>query len=105
MPRETYTRTGQEVANEVVRIFGDDSLIEITNVDLLRWINMAQREIAAANKTIKASATRNIVAGQKLYVIPSNIPIYQIQALFVDGIPLSRKRHYRWPFNLLHSAT
>jgi hypothetical protein len=88
MPRETYTRTGQEVANEVVRIFGDDSLIEITNVDLLRWINMAQREIAAANKTIKASATRNIVAGQKLYVIPSNIPIYQIQALFVDGIPL-----------------
>jgi hypothetical protein len=88
MPKETYTRTGQEVATEVTRIFGDDSLIEITNADLLRWINMAQREIASANKTIKSSATRDIVANQTLYIIPSNIPIFQIQALFVNGLPV-----------------
>ena len=88
MPRETYTRTAQQVATEVTRIFGDDSLIEITNADLLRWVNMGQREIASSNKTIKASATRDVVAGQKLYVIPPEIPIYQIQALFVDGLPV-----------------
>jgi len=88
MPRETYTRTAQEVATEVTRIFGDDSLIEITNADLLRWINMAQREIASANKTIKSSATRDLVTEQQLYVIPRNIPIYQIQALFANGLPV-----------------
>lgn len=88
MPRETYTRTVQQVATEVTRIFGDDSLIEITNADLLRWVNMAQAEIASSNKTIKASATRDVTAGQTLYVIPDNIAIYQIQALFVDGVPV-----------------
>lgn len=88
MPRETYTRTVQQVATEVTRIFGDDSLIEITNADLLRWVNMAQAEIASVNKTIKASATRDVTAAQTLYVIPSEIPIYQIQALMIDGVPL-----------------
>jgi hypothetical protein len=88
VPRETYTRTVQQVATEVTRIFGDDSLIEITNADLLRWVNMAQAEIASVNKTIKASATRDVTAAQTLYVIPSEIPIYQIQALMIDGVPL-----------------
>lgn len=88
MPRETYTRTVQQVATEVTRIFGDDSLIEITNSDLLRWINMAQTEIASSNKTIKASATRDIVANQTLYIIPSNIPMYQVQAMFIEDAPI-----------------
>jgi hypothetical protein len=49
---------------------------------------MGQREIASSNKVLKASATRDVVAGQRLYVIPPEIPIYQIQALFVDGLPV-----------------
>lgn len=88
MPRETYTKTGTEVALDVKRIFGDEALVELKSTDLLRWINAAQREIASSNQTIKGSASHDLVAGQTLYTLPANSPVYQIQALHCQGVPL-----------------
>lgn len=88
MPRESYTRTANEVAEDVKRIFGDEALVELKSVDLLRWINAAQREIATSNQSLKGSATSDIVKGQTLYALPSNSPVYQIQGIHYKGVPL-----------------
>lgn len=88
MPRETYTRTGNEVALDVKRIFGDEALVELKGSDLLRWMNAAQREIASSNQVIKGSASTDLIAGQTLYTLPSNSPVYQIQGIQVEGKPL-----------------
>jgi len=88
MPRESYTRTASEVAEDVKRIFGDEALVELKQVDLLRWVNAAQREIATSNQSLKGSATADAVKGQTLYALPSNSPVYQIQGIHYKGTPL-----------------
>lgn len=88
MPRETYTRTGTEVALDVKRIFGDEALVELKGSDLLRWINAAQREIASSNQSLKGTATTDLTKGQVIYPLPSDSPVYQIQGIHVEGKPL-----------------
>ena len=63
MPRDYYTRTGDDVATDVKRIFGDEALVELKNTDLLRWTNAAQREIASSHTVLKGKASHNLVEG------------------------------------------
>ena len=87
MPRELYTHTANDVATEVKRIFGDESLVELKTTDLIRWINAAQREIATSHETVKGTLQHDVVAGQTLYAnLPANV--HQIQAILYDGTPL-----------------
>jgi hypothetical protein len=88
MPRDFYTRTADEVATEVKRIFGDEALVELKSSDLLRWINAAQREIATSHKTLKGKASHNLVAGQTVYPIPLDSPVSQVQGVHIEGKPL-----------------
>lgn len=88
MPRDFYTRTADEVALDVKRIFGDESLVELKASDLLRWTNAAQREIASSHKALRGKASHNLVAGQSVYVIPSNSPVSQIEGVHIEGKPL-----------------
>lgn len=87
MPRETYTRTANDVAEDVKRIFGDESLVELKNSDLIRWIGAAQREVATSHETIKGTLSHDVIAGQNSY---GNLPsvVHQIQAINYDGTPL-----------------
>lgn len=88
MPRDLYTRTADEVAVDVKRIFGDEALVELKSSDLLRWVNAAQREVASSHKALRGRAFHDLVAGQSLYEIPSNSPVSQIQGVHVEGKPL-----------------
>jgi hypothetical protein len=87
MPRETYTRTANEVAEDVKRIFGDESLVELKNNDLIRWISAAEREVASSHEVIKGSVSHDVAAGVNAF---TNLPsiIHQIQAIHYDGTPL-----------------
>ncbi len=67
MPIETFTKTGQSVADDVQNKFGDTGQVQITDAMLLSWINSGQREIASTGLTIEGSATTNLLAGQALY--------------------------------------
>jgi hypothetical protein len=89
MPRDTYTRTGDEVASEVKRIFGDEALVELKNTDLIRWINAAQREIAMSHEVIRGSASSDVTAEQTLYALPGNSPVRLIQGIHFEGRPLA----------------
>ncbi|HET7713466.1 MAG TPA: DUF6682 family protein [Patescibacteria group bacterium] len=62
-----------EIATRVRRQFGDEAGVEITDADIIRWVNDAQREIAVKNNLLQVRATAGAVNGQAEYSIPSNL--------------------------------
>lgn len=78
------TKTGSDVARVVKRQFGDEAGVQITNSDILDWINEAQRRIANKNKVIKARAVTNVIKGQSEYELPS-MDINQITGISING--------------------
>ena len=62
-----------EIATRVKRQFGDESNVQVTDPDILRWINDAQREIASNNELLQTVATTAVVPGQREYTLPPDI--------------------------------
>ncbi len=62
-----------EIATRVKRQFGDEASIQITNDDVIRWVNDGQRELAIQNDLLQTAATAAIVAGQDQYFLPPDI--------------------------------
>jgi hypothetical protein len=87
MPTESYTRNASEVITSVKRTFGDESGVEVTDEDIIRWINDAQLEIIVQNPEVNASfAQVNITAGVSSYPMLANISnMYGIQAIHYNG--------------------
>lgn len=87
MSIETYSRSFMDVSAAVKRQFGDESGVEITDSDIARWIDDAQREILLNNPDINAAMVQiNVTAGQTAYPIASQIPdIFAIQSVHYDG--------------------
>lgn len=90
------TKTVQDVYDYVKRVFGDEAGVQLSNDDIVRWINEAQHDINIANKAIQAVATTPLVAGQSDYTVSGVSPaIYEINSLLIDGrrignIPISQ---------------
>lgn len=87
MPAETFTKSGLDVADVVKRQFGDPDGRQITDADILRWINTAQQEIISQNPILKETIVSGVTSGQDLYEYPAQ-EIQYIEALHYDGIPL-----------------
>jgi hypothetical protein len=87
MPAEIFSRTGTEVAERVKRQFGDPDGRQITDYDILLWINTSKQDIISQNPILKDSAATNVVANQDLYTYPSERVQY-IEALHYEGVPL-----------------
>lgn len=87
MAIESYTRSFADVASAVKRQFGDESGVELTDSDIARWIDDAQREILLNNPDVNAAMAQiNVVAGQTAYPVASNISdIFAIQSVHYDG--------------------
>lgn len=62
-----------EIATRVKRQFGDEAGAQITDDDIIRWVNDAQREIAINNQLLQVRATADIVANKRDYNIPQDI--------------------------------
>lgn len=73
-----------DVATSIKRTFGDESAVQVTDDDIFRWINAAQREILTTNKILKAVATADLTAGTVEYSFPSQ-NIQEVQAIHVNG--------------------
>lgn len=82
----TPTKTVNDVANYVKRQFGDESGVQITDTDILRWVNAAQAEISNTNNILKASATLVMVADDYSYPLGASMSIESIQSLHVNGV-------------------
>jgi hypothetical protein len=87
MPIAPMTKTANDVIAYVTRAFGDESGAQITDADIIRWINSGQSEINKENKILKATATTPLVIGTRSYTFPTP-NILEIEVLQVDGKPL-----------------
>jgi hypothetical protein len=62
------------VSDRVRRTFGDEASVQITDDDVIRWINDAQLQISVDNpELLEAVATTNIVSGQADYTLPTDL--------------------------------
>ena len=85
MGLQTITHTIDDVMTDVKRTFGDESAIQITDTDIIRWTNNAQREILITNKIYHATGTTDIVAGVSEYSI-TNLNIVNIKSIHYKGM-------------------
>lgn len=92
MPIESYTRTVNDVFEYVKVQFGDEAGIQLGIQNVIKWINVAQREIVQSNTTINEFVAKTaIVANQAEYPVatdPAFKDILNIHTVFYDGAPL-----------------
>lgn len=66
----------QDVMDRVKRIFGDESSVQLTDADIFRWINDAQREVVMHSQNLlEKIGTINTVEGQDEYAFPTDLLI------------------------------
>lgn len=76
---ERKTKTVQDVLLTVKRQFGDESGVQLTDSDIIRWVDDAQREVIMNNPEINATVVSiNINEGQYQYPVLASIPNIEI---------------------------
>lgn len=90
MPVDVTTKSAADVIMEVKRTFGDESGVQITDSDIIRWINAAQLEVAMRNPEIlPAVALVNSIEGQADYPLLANVPnVLTVQSIHFKGKPV-----------------
>lgn len=62
-----------DVKTRVRRTFGDESSVQVTDADIVRWVNDGQREVVMMNnELLEKITTANTVQGQQDYTIPTD---------------------------------
>lgn len=77
-----------DVATQCKRQFGDESGVQLSDSDIIRWTNAAQREICSTLDIIKASGTVSLIPGTKSYAIAA-LKAQRINSIHVDGVKLT----------------
>jgi len=92
MAIEKYTRTVQEVITAVTRQFGDEAETQISQSDIIRWINQAQAEIVVSNDTInEGMASADIVQDKDKYTLlsdPAFADVARVHTVLYKGRPV-----------------
>lgn len=66
----------QDVVTRVKRIFGDETGVQITDEDVINWINQAQENIGLENEGLmEATAVADIKANQTEYDYPPDLSV------------------------------
>lgn len=78
------TKTLQHVMTLVKRKFGDESGVQITDNDIMGWVNDAQVYLNSRSDVLKAKATVASTPDQAAYVF-SSLRIQQIESIHYDG--------------------
>lgn len=67
-----------DILTRVKRQFGDESGVQVTDDDILRWVNDGQRQIVMSNDgLLETTSTSNSVANQQSYSVPTNLLIFK----------------------------
>ena len=65
-----------DVKTRVKRTFGDEAGVQVTDADIVRWINDGQRAIARQNESIlEKVATQNATLDEDEYALPADLLI------------------------------
>ena len=87
----TSTYTGTDVSNYVKRQFGDESGVQITDEDIVHWINAGINEIFRKNEPIKAIAQADVTVDVSEYTFPPDV--FKVQSILYNGVPLEQKTY------------
>ena len=80
------THTVTDILLHVKRQFGDEAAVQVTDEDIIRWINQGQTEIFNRIEPIKSTAQTDVQANEANYNFPEDLS--RVQAIYVAGIPL-----------------
>ena len=62
-----------DIQNRVKRQFGDTAAVQISDTDIIDWINQALRELCRQNNVNKAWAATSTTANQANYTLPDGV--------------------------------
>jgi hypothetical protein len=63
-----------EIQTYIKRQFGDESGVQVTDADIFRWINSAQKQIVLQNESLlEKTATTSTVVSQQSYDLPVDL--------------------------------
>ena len=77
----------QDVIDRVLKQFGDEASVQITQTDIIRWINDGTKEIAIKNNLLQTTALQNVTAGTNTYNFPSDM--LAMQAMYYDKLKIA----------------
>lgn len=80
------THTVQDVITDVTRQFGDESGVQVTEADVVRWVNEAQLYIGSKTKFLKSKI--NVTTDNTNQYSLTNLNIYQVESIHYDGTPV-----------------
>ena len=85
----SVTKRVSDVATDVKRTFGDEASVQVTDSDIIRWVNQAQIEIVSKNQILTAVATivGGSVANQYAYSL-AGLNIQAIKSIHYRGVKI-----------------
>lgn len=96
MTYSSPTKTVGNVYDAVKRTFGDESGVQLTDADIVRWINEAQVDISKQNQILQTTSTMAVTANTATYSLTAVTPrIDTLASLLLGGrrvgnIPISQ---------------
>lgn len=67
-----------QIKTDIKRTFGDESGVQVTDADIVRWANNAQLQVVLENESLmQTSALADVVTGTAEYALPTNLLILQ----------------------------
>jgi hypothetical protein len=64
----------QDIVTRIRRTFGDEAAVQVTDADIIRWINDAQIEIVKKNDgALQKTGFVDLVANQSTYTMPTDL--------------------------------
>lgn len=86
----------QDVVTRVRRTFGDEAAVQVTDEDVIRWINDAQVEIVKHNESaLQITDTINLVADTSQYTAPTDLLLVRSLRFKYDSMESYSALRYR----------
>ena len=85
-----------QIQDYIKRQFGDESGVQVTDDDIIRWINAAQRQIVLQNESLlEVTSVTDTVIGEQTYTLPVDLlKLRGIQYRSSDTQPYYRLKGY-----------
>lgn len=84
-----------DVVTRVERLFGDEAGVQLTEADVIRWINDAQREIVMHNESVlETTSSVDLVVDQDEYTFPTDLYILRsLRYKYTDDLSFNRLQY------------
>lgn len=84
-----------DIITRVRRVFGDEAAVQVSDADIIRWINDGQIEIIKHNEgALQKTAFVDLVANQSTYTLPTDLMLLRsLRYKYVDMVSFSALKY------------